>query len=80
MSEFCCKNCGPNITVVFKNVGPHRGAYCNNCGKWIKWVSQKDFRDKIEKNRVSNMTSVNSDNTNIDNTMLDAVLDDKEPW
>lgn len=80
MSEFCCRNCGPDITVVFKNVGPHRGAYCSNCGKWIKWVSQKDFRDKMEKNRVSNMTSINSDKSNIDNPMLDAVLDDKEPW
>ena len=78
MSDLVCKKCGSS-SVVYKSVGPHLGAYCKDCGSWIKWVSRKGFyKNFIDRTSVS--TKVNSDETNIDNSLLDKVLDDKEPW
>lgn len=50
-SEEACKNCGCKI-IYYKNVGPHIGKYCSNCGKWIIWVAKSDvpddFLDKLK--------------------------------
>lgn len=33
-----CKHCkGKEIAV--KKKGMHTGAYCGNCGKWLKWLN-----------------------------------------
>ena len=37
MENFKCKKCGCT-EVEYKKVPPHTGAYCKQCGKWIKWV------------------------------------------
>lgn len=40
---FNCKNCGERTKdqVHFENKGPHVGVYCDTCGKWLAWISQK---------------------------------------
>lgn len=36
-----CKYCGCT-KITFNSVATHIGAYCVNCGKWIKWVKQNE--------------------------------------
>lgn len=36
-----CKYCNSDKQPILKSCGPHIGAYCSNCGKWIKWLSKK---------------------------------------
>lgn len=38
-----CIKCGSTDTIVKSN-GPHKGLYCANCGKWLKWLSKKEKR------------------------------------
>lgn len=36
-----CKVCdGDDFFALCR--GPHTGAYCSNCGRWLKWLSVKD--------------------------------------
>ena len=61
MVQIRCKYC-LTTDVVLKEKGPHVGAYCANCGRWLKWLSknEKNFVDfgiklepaKIEKNEI----------------------------
>ena len=39
-----CKKCN-NDTYIVKKVGPHMGAYCANCGRWIRWIKGKEVKD-----------------------------------
>lgn len=39
METFVCKNCGP-VGADVRHQEMHIGAYCNGCGRWIKWVRQ----------------------------------------
>lgn len=36
-----CKKCGNREYTTKKN-GPHIGAYCSRCGKWIKWIKANE--------------------------------------
>lgn len=37
-----CKSCNYDLLPTIKNVGPHVGAYCSFCGKWIKWLDKTE--------------------------------------
>lgn len=37
MANIVCKHCGCTEYHMEEH-GPHTGAYCNNCGRFIKWV------------------------------------------
>lgn len=70
MIQIRCKYCFTTKTVV-REKGPHVGAYCANCGRWLKWLN------KNEKNSVDfgiKPEPVKTEKTEIDST-------DKEvPW
>lgn len=40
--EIKCK-CGSTDCFI-KKVGPHIGAYCKQCGKYIKWIKRPNIR------------------------------------
>ena len=73
MSRIECRKCG-SVNIAFKDKGPHKGAYCGDCGSWIKWVSKKDIFAKPA------VCSDSGDADNIKNDLLDKVLDDGNPW
>ena len=35
-----CQHCDFIGIATIRSVGPHTGAYCTKCGKWIKWLKQ----------------------------------------
>lgn len=68
--ELKCKRCG-SVSFELRSNGPHLGAYCTECGSWIKWVSRKSIPKSKEPSSVS--SSICSD-------LLDKVLDDESPF
>lgn len=38
-----CGRCG-STSVITEVRGPHTGLFCNNCGKFIKWLSAKEVK------------------------------------
>lgn len=73
MSEIVCNRCG-STDYRTEQRGPHIGAYCNNCNKFIKWLP----KNGCKKPTGNTFTSVNNSNNgsvgctgnscNIDNT------------
>ena len=59
-----CDDCLQDDAVV-KTKGPHLGAYCKFCGKWLKWLSKAE-KDLITINTVDepNIIHVSSFNKN----------------
>lgn len=51
-----CKNCNLDLFPNIKKVGPHTGAYCSFCGKWIKWLNKTEasiyLDDKFKGNAI----------------------------
>jgi len=44
-----CHKCGPlfgDKNVTIKTVGPHIGAYCSECGTWIKWIPKAEIEER----------------------------------
>jgi len=37
---YYCIPCKANVEIEKRKKGPHIGAFCKNCGRWIKWISQ----------------------------------------
>lgn len=62
MAEMKSKCC--NAPLVKRNVPPHVGIYCSQCGKWQQWVGKKDvtfaevpfedFMPRAKKDKVAN--------------------------
>ena len=42
--NFNCPNCSSH-TFDVRKVGPHYGAYCVDCGSYVKWLSKIEKRD-----------------------------------
>ena len=36
-----CKVCGSDDFFAMVK-GQHTGCYCHNCGRWLKWLPEKD--------------------------------------
>ena len=58
MIRIRCKYCF-GMETVLREKGPHIGAYCANCGRWLKWLSkdEKNFTDpgiKLEPVKIEN--------------------------
>ena len=43
MYQSSCKKCG-SMKFYTEVKGNNTGLYCNNCGKWIKWLSKGELR------------------------------------
>ena len=41
MVNIQCRYCA-SINFVTKEKGPHIGAFCADCGKWIKWLGKNE--------------------------------------
>lgn len=39
----CCKKCG-GASLHIEIKGGNTGLYCNDCGKWLCWLSKDDLR------------------------------------
>lgn len=52
--KFYCKNCKKEVPIKIKTVGPHIGAYCFNCGNYIKWLSKNEKKELVEKSDAKN--------------------------
>jgi len=53
MATITCKKCG-SLDVFIKPNGTQTGAYCSDCGAWIKWVGKDEQRlieRQIERNK-----------------------------
>lgn len=74
MDDLKCKGCGGE-NFTFKEKGPHTGAYCCECGKFVKWVSA-DEKKEIERMESSKETASSERELSEDETalMLKALL------
>lgn len=72
-----CPNCGCCI-MEYREVGPHIGKYCNNCNKWIKWVSRKEVPEELAARITSNNVAVIEDIW--DATDEDDTDEEDAPW
>ena len=43
MKIFTCSKCGSTDVFIDEN-GNHKGLYCGDCGKWIKWLTKEEVR------------------------------------
>lgn len=43
----CCK-LHPNAGTLIRLKGPHIGAYCKQCGKWLKWITIDEVDECID--------------------------------
>lgn len=59
-----CKNCGSEEYYI-KRVGPHTGAYCSECDKWIKWIPRDKYTNKFDD--CSCATDISIDKYDIEN-------------
>lgn len=56
MQRVVCQRCGcTEYNTVVKGV--HTGAYCAQCGKWIKWLAQKETHGVAKCSSVVNNTT-----------------------
>lgn len=63
MQTFTCKKCG-SVNVYIECNGTQTGLYCDDCGKWIKWLG-KDEKRLVERWIENNKSvSVNVGNMN----------------
>lgn len=38
--------CNHNNKIIIKT-GSHKGLYCKDCGKWLKWLGKQEYRKYI---------------------------------
>ena len=43
----CCKS-HPNAGTLIRLKGPYIGAYCKQCGKWLKWISINEVDECVK--------------------------------
>lgn len=43
MYQNCCKKCG-SVSLHTEMKGNNTGLYCDDCGAWIKWLSNDELR------------------------------------
>ena len=53
MYQNCCKKCG-SVSLHTEIKGNNTGLYCDDCGKWIKWLGKDELRafEYSKKNQV----------------------------
>lgn len=54
-----CKYCGNDNEFKLIPRGPHMGIYCAKCGKWLKWVKQKEVDKNHQITMEEYMASLN---------------------
>ena len=51
MVQIRCKYCLTTETVL-REKGPHVGAYCANCGRWLKWLDKNEKSLLLQSNKL----------------------------
>lgn len=78
----CCKS-HPDAGTLIRLKGPHIGAYCKQCGKWLKWISINDV-DECVKPELDEMIDVKFTPPNTLTTLAEHAVpsedDDDVPW
>lgn len=73
----------PDAGTLIRLKGPHIGAYCKQCGKWLKWIAIDDI-DKCIKPELDvefDSTTTQSDTPSISVEQLEPSEDnDDVPW
>lgn len=59
-----CKYCGNDNEFKLIPCGPHIGIYCAKCGKWLKWVKQKEVDKNHQITMEEYMASLDNKNNN----------------
>lgn len=59
-----CKYCGNDNEFKLIPRGPHMGIYCAKCGKWLKWVKQKEVDKNHQITMEEYMASLDNKNNN----------------
>jgi uncharacterized Zn finger protein len=74
-----CDDCLQDDAVV-RTKGPHLGAYCKFCGKWLKWLSKAE-KDLITVNN-NNFRHTITDEPNIIHvsSIGENITDEEVPW
>jgi len=64
MYQKCCRKCG-GTSLHTEVKGNNTGLYCNDCGKWLCWLSKDDLRafeySRKEKSKSGNEAADNKD-------------------
>ena len=74
MVKIKCKHCLSTETIL-KEKGPHLGAYCATCGKWLKWLSKAE-KDCIDVGITIDFVA----NQPINETPTKEMSDEEVPW
>ena len=79
----CCK-LHPDAGTLIRLKGPHIGAYCKQCGKWLKWITIDEV-DKCVKPELDETVDVEfTPNTLAITTLVErsepSEDDDDVPW
>lgn len=78
----CCK-LHPDAGTLIRLKGPHIGAYCKQCGKWLKWISINEV-DECVKPELDETINVKFTSPNTFTTLAEhsepSEDDDDVPW
>lgn len=78
----CCKS-HPDAGTLIRLKGPHIGAYCKQCGKWLKWISINEV-DECIKPELDETIDVKFTASNTLTTLAEHTAssedDDDVPW
>lgn len=78
----CC-TLHPDAGTLIRLKGPHIGAYCKQCGKWLKWITINEV-DECVKPELDEMIDVKSTPPNTLTTLAEqhehSEDDDDVPW
>ena len=68
----CCK-LHPDAGTLIRLKGPHIGAYCKQCGKWLKWIAINEVDECVNPTLDAELdvefTSPNTYTTTLANTL-----------
>lgn len=77
-----CHSCGSKDFYT-KPVGPHLGAYCKKCNKWIKWLAKTEFicmdDTPMPKEPISPVSEEQIKNC-IENSQIITLDNEEVPW
>lgn len=45
-NKLFCKYCLLSQPPFYRKKGPHFGAYCSKCARWIRWIPKRLFSEK----------------------------------
>ena len=79
----CCK-LHPDAGTLIRLKGPHIGAYCKQCGKWLKWINinkvDECVKPELDETIDVKFTPPNAFTTTLSEHSEPSEDDDDVPW